>query len=82
MSCSPKASNGRRRGLAPGAVDAAGVAELLGVSERTVRKLDATARLPRALSFGVDRKLWGVAEIEAWAAAGTPDREEWEERSR
>ncbi len=57
-------------------VDAAGVGELLAVSERLVRKLDATGHLPVSIRFGT-RAVWAVAELTAWVAAGAPRRDEW-----
>jgi hypothetical protein len=59
-------------------VDAKGLAELLGIGLRTVRALDAGGKLPRGL-FLAARKVWRVAEVRAWLAAGAPDRQTWEE---
>ena len=66
-----------RNTLSPLTVDAEGLADLLGVSLRTVRKLNASARLPRPISLG-RRRLWPVREIEGWLEAGAPGRDRWE----
>ena len=67
--------------LAPAALaslctDAAGVARMLNVSVRTVRRLDDGGRLPAALPLG-RAKRWSIAEIEDWIAAGSPPRRQW-----
>jgi predicted DNA-binding transcriptional regulator AlpA len=64
--------------LRPLVVDTRGVARLLGLCERTVRALNASGRLPRALALG-RRRVWPVREIEAWLEAGAPERSRWEE---
>lgn len=68
--------------VAPGslAVDARGLAVLLGCSERHVRALNVSGRLPRALRLG-RRRVWSIASIEAWLAAGAPTRAAWEMRN-
>ena len=63
--------------LRPLVVDTLGVAHLLGLSERTVRALNASGRLPRPLSLG-GRRLWSRRELEEWVDAGTPGRDRWE----
>jgi len=63
--------------LSPLTVDAEGLAGLLGISLRTVRKLNASARLPRPVSLG-RRRLWSVREIESWLEKGAPGRDRWE----
>jgi predicted DNA-binding transcriptional regulator AlpA len=64
--------------LRPLVTDTRGVARLLGLSERTVRALNSSGRLPRALALG-RRRVWRVREIEAWLEAGAPERSRWEE---
>ena len=59
------------------AIDAKGLAEMLGLSVRTIRRLDCSAKLPRPVHIGGAVR-WNVPEIEAWLAAGCPDREKWE----
>lgn len=53
------------------AVDAARLAELLGLCVRTVRQMDAAGKLPRPVRFGHAVR-WSVREIEGWLAAGRP----------
>lgn len=59
------------------AVDARGLAEMLGVSLRHIRRLDSAGRLPRGIRLGHAVR-WPVAEIHAWLGAGAPDRDSWE----
>jgi len=59
-------------------VPASGVAEMLSISERHVRKLNAQGLLPRPISLGRCVR-WNVSELEQWHAAGAPSREQWEE---
>ncbi len=63
------------------AVDAARLAELLGLCVRTVRQMDAAGKLPRPVRFGHAVR-WSVREIEGWLAAGAPDRTTWESQQR
>lgn len=63
--------------LRPLVVDTHGVARLLALSERTVRSLNASGRLPRPLALG-RRRLWSRRELEEWIEAGTPGRDRWE----
>jgi excisionase family DNA binding protein len=67
--------------LRPLVVDTLGVARLLGLSERTVRALNASGRLPRPLALG-GRRLWSRRELEEWVDAGTPGRDRWEAHGR
>lgn len=53
------------------------VADLLGVSTRTAYRLDDEGKLPRPVTLNSLRR-WSVAELEAWVAAGAPDRARWE----
>jgi len=46
---------------------------------RTLWRLDATAKLPRAVRLGTACR-WRRGEIEAWIAAGCPARDEWDAR--
>ena len=59
------------------AVSAAGVAQMLGVSLRHVRRMDAAGKLPRPIHLGASVR-WPMAEVEAWLAAGAPDRRTWQ----
>ncbi len=68
--------------LAPLAVDADGLADLLMCSKRHIRRLDAEALIPRGFRLGGRCKRWRVDEIREWLAAGSPDRAAWERRRR
>ena len=61
-------------------MSAAELAEMLGVSVRTVRRLDSAGKLPRTRRLGGSVK-WSRTEIEAWIRAGCVDRKEWDEIS-
>jgi predicted DNA-binding transcriptional regulator AlpA len=63
--------------LARLAVDAAGVARLLSVSERHTWAMHASGRLPLPCRVG-RRLLWPVDELRAWCLAGMPPRERWQ----
>ncbi|HEX5446631.1 MAG TPA: helix-turn-helix domain-containing protein [Pirellulales bacterium] len=63
--------------LARLAVDAAGVARLLSVSERHVWSMHSSGRLPLPCRLS-RRLLWPVDELRAWCLAGMPPREQWE----
>jgi len=39
--------------------------------------MDAAGKLPTPFRCG-NRKLWAVADVKAWIAAGAPDRTAWE----
>ncbi len=58
-------------------VAASELATLLGMSLRTVRRLDCSGKLPRPVKIGGAVR-WRVEEIAAWLAADCPDREHWE----
>jgi len=58
-------------------IDAGGLAELLGLSLRTVRRLDCSGKLPRPVRIGGAVR-WRVEEIAVWLQAGCPDRQQWE----
>ena len=60
-------------------VAAPSAARLCGVGERTWRKLDACARVPRAVAVG-RRRLWPVVILRRWAELGCPERSEFEMR--
>jgi predicted DNA-binding transcriptional regulator AlpA len=59
-------------------LDIGDLARTLTVSPRTVRRLDASGRLPRAVWLG-GSKLWRADEVREWVAAGCPDRARWEQ---
>jgi hypothetical protein len=52
---------------------------ICGVSPRLWRSLDSAAKVPRGIRLGGSRaKIWIVAELSAWLAAGAPPRDRWE----
>jgi len=51
--------------ITPLCVDAPGVATMLGVSIRTVRRLADNGRLPSPIAIGGCRR-WLIADIENW----------------
>ena len=53
------------------------LATALGMSERGVRKLDRSGRIPRPIRIGRSVR-WRVDEIRAWLDAGAPSRDRWE----
>jgi prophage regulatory protein len=59
------------------AVDANRLAELLGLSIRTIRRLDSSGKLPRPLRIGGAVR-WRISEVNQWVDAGCPDRAEWD----
>lgn len=63
--------------LEPMAVDAAGVAKLLNVSERHVWSLHASGRLPLPIRLGRAVR-WRVSELEAWLRSGAVSRDAWQ----
>ena len=63
--------------IAPLAVDARGLAEMLGVSLRHVRRMDSAGEIPKGVRLGRAVR-WSVEEIHAWLRAGAPDRKSWE----
>ncbi len=58
-------------------VDARRLAELLGLSLRTIRRFDSAAVLPRPIRIGGAVR-WRYDELKAWIASGCPDRRRWE----
>jgi predicted DNA-binding transcriptional regulator AlpA len=63
--------------LVPLAVDAAGVAKLLGVSMAHLFALKSSGRFgPQPIRFGRSIR-YRVDELKAWLAAGAPSLERW-----
>lgn len=54
------------------------VAEFLKVSHRQVDHLDKAGRIPAPIRLG-RLKRWNRSELIAWANAGAPGRDEWDE---
>ncbi|MAT38731.1 MAG: hypothetical protein CL946_03925 [Ectothiorhodospiraceae bacterium] len=59
--------------LKPATLDTAELAKMLGVSERHIANMDVQELLPAPVRLG-RLKRWTVANVEAWLAAGCPDR--------
>lgn len=53
------------------------LAEMLGISIRTLWNRDATGKLPEAVTLGGRCKMWRVREITAWIDRGCPHRTRW-----
>ncbi len=64
--------------VAPLALRGDDAALMIGVSPRHFRALDSSGRIPRGIRLG-KAKVWGVAELTAWLAAGGPPRDRWEQ---
>lgn len=45
------------------------LAEILRLSERTIRRMDASGTLPKAVRFGRSKR-WRVSDIQAWLEQG------------
>ena len=73
-----EASLGRAK-LAPLVVDAAGLGEILLLSERTIYRLHDSGRIPAAIKLGSASR-WYIPTIEEWLRAGAPPRRQWEAR--
>ena len=56
-----------------------GVAEMLGVSLRHVRRLDSSGKLPSPVRIGGSVR-WSVEAINAWLQMDCPDRRDFEAR--
>lgn len=52
------------------------LARLLGLSERTVWRLDSAGNLPQPIRLGRSVR-WRVVEIQAWLEQGCPSRQVW-----
>lgn len=59
------------------AMSAETLARQLECSIRTIRRLSSSGKLPAPVHLGGRCVRWAVAEIEAWLAAGAPDRKTW-----
>jgi len=62
--------------LAPLCVDGAGLAVLLNVSPKSIRRLNDSGKLPASIKLGRLRR-WFRPEVEEWLRAGAPPRREW-----
>lgn len=50
--------------------------QILGVSDQTIRRWREAGAMPQPVRFGRRCIRWPAATIEAWLAAGTPDKQE------
>ncbi|OWY71575.1 hypothetical protein B7486_07760 [cyanobacterium TDX16] len=53
------------------------LASILKLSTRHLERLDCVARIPEPIRFG-RAKRWLLSDINAWIAAGCPDRDSWQ----
>ena len=67
------------RAQQPAALASAALAVFLGVSRRHVETMHALGHLPMPVRLG-RRRVWVRSEIEAWLAAGAPNRVRWHAR--
>lgn len=61
----------------PTLLDVAALAARLNVSARTVRRLDATGKIPQPIRIGRALR-WHPDEIAAWEKENMPERNRWE----
>lgn len=64
--------------LPPLLLRAAQAAAYCGVSEATWWRWDSAGKIPRGRKVSAGVKVWSRPELEAWAAAGLPPRQQWE----
>lgn len=64
-------------GLPPLLIDIQQLSALLARSTASLERDEAAGRLPAPLRLGGSKR-WRYAEIEAWVAAGCPERKTWE----
>ena len=57
-------------------VGAKAAARMCGVSERSWWRLDSACKTPTSFMLG-GRRLWRVADLERWVAAGFPNRKDF-----
>ena len=53
------------------------LAKLLKLSTRHLERMDCVGRIPEPIRFGRTKR-WLLSEINAWMAAGCPDRDSWQ----
>jgi len=66
-----------RPAIEPLLVGAKDLARILAISEATLLRWDQTGELGPEGIKKLGRRLWPVAEVRAWVAAGMPVRERW-----
>jgi predicted DNA-binding transcriptional regulator AlpA len=59
------------------AVDIRRISRMVPFGIRTLRRMDASGRMPRGFKVG-QKKVWRRSDIEAWVEAGFPDRHTFE----
>lgn len=57
-------------------LSASQLAEMLGISERSVWRRDSAGHIPMAVNVGRSKR-WRRREIIAWIAAACPPRHKW-----
>lgn len=67
--------------MEPLLLNATQAAQAIGISRSKLYDLHSEGRLPDPVRLG-RRRLWRLAELQAWTAAGCPPRHEWEEEDR
>jgi len=75
----PEASQRRTEQSEPLLWNAKTLAAALSIGERTLWRLDAMGKVPRAVRLGKSKR-WKRQEILEWIEMGCPDRREWEVR--
>lgn len=67
--------------IEPLAVDIKQLAKIVPFAVRTLRRMDASGKLPRGFKVG-GRKVWRLSDIRLWCEWGFPPRAVFEERLR
>ncbi len=65
--------------VAPIAVSARELANMLGISLRQIWRLNSAGKLPKPIRIGGSVR-WNRLEVMDWFRAGCPDRRVWEAR--
>lgn len=60
------------------AVSAKQIATMVPFKIRSIRRMDASGRMPRGYIVG-GKKVWRISDLEQWVVLGFPDREKFEE---
>ena len=77
MDAVPSELDIRKGGRTPLLLCAADAAALCGISLRTWRMWDAGGKVPAAVRIG-RATFWRASELQAWVAAGCPNRSTWQ----
>lgn len=74
------ATRGKTEEQSPSLISVKKAATLCGISVPSFYRLDAAGKIgPQSITLG-GRRLFRLAELEQWIAAGCPDREQWRTR--